>query len=32
MIRRDLAVEAMRMGRVLAGLLPVSPRSSGWSR
>ena len=31
-VRRDLADEAMRLGRVLAGLLPDSPRCTACSR
>ena len=31
-LRRDLADEAMRLGRVLAGLLPREPRCTDWSR
>ena len=31
-IRADLCDEAMRLGRVLAALLPESPRCTGWWR
>jgi predicted RNA polymerase sigma factor len=29
-IRPDLAHEALRIGRILAGLVPREPRPTGW--